>query len=125
MFLLWIREFAPLEERASAILSRMREIPRILRDGARNLENCPQLFVNLGIEMTDGCVSFIQDLLPKLSAEVPGIRRQLEDNAMKALSALQDYRQYLKTELLEKSSGDFAVGKTLFKFKLKNDHLLP
>ena len=125
MFILWIREFAPLEERASAILSRMREVPRILRDGARNLENCPQLFVNLGIEMTDGCVSFIQDLLPKLGAEVPGIRKQLEDNATKALSALQDYRQYLKTELLEKSSGDFAVGKTLFEFKLKNDHLLP
>ncbi|UCD06266.1 MAG: DUF885 domain-containing protein [candidate division WOR-3 bacterium] len=125
MFILWIREFAPLEKRASAILARMREVPRILRDGARNLENCPQLFVNLGIEMTDGCVSFIQDLVPKLGAKVPGIKKPLEDAATKALSALQDYRQYLKDELLEKSSGDFAVGKTLFEFKLKNDHLLP
>ena len=125
MFILWIREFAPLEKRASAILSRMREVPRVLRDGARNLENCPQLFVNLGIEMTDGCVSFIQDLLPKLGTKVPGIRKQLEDEATKALSALQDYRRYLKDELLERSSGDFAVGKTLFEFKLKNDHLLP
>ena len=125
MFILYIREFAPLGDRASAILSRMREVPRVLEDGVRNLANCPHMFVKLGIEMTDGCATFIQDLLPKLSAKVPAIRDQLEDAGTKALSALQEYRQYLKAELLEKSIGDFAIGKTLFEFKLKNDHLLP
>jgi len=125
MFILFIREFAPLEERASAILSRMREVPRVLEDGARNLENCPRLFVNLGIEMTDGCASFIMEVLPKISATVPKISKQLEEAATRALAALQDYRQYLKDELLGKSSGDFAIGKALFEFKLKNDHLLP
>jgi uncharacterized protein (DUF885 family) len=125
IFTLFVREFAPLEERASAVLSRMRTVPRVLEDGSRNLEDCPQLFVNLGIQMTDGCTSFIQDLVPKLGMKIPKIKRQLEDAGEKALSALQQYRQYLENELLPRSSGDFAIGRALFEFKLKNNHLLP
>ncbi len=124
MFILFVREFAPLEDRASAIVSRMREVPRVLEDGARNLENCPQLFVNLGIEMTDGCTSFIQDLMPKLGTKVPKMKQQLEAAGRKALSALQRYRQYLEAELLNKTKGDFAVGGELFDFKLKTNHML-
>jgi uncharacterized protein (DUF885 family) len=124
IFILFVREFAPLEERASAIVSRMHEIPRVLEDGAKNLENCPQLFVNLGIEMTDGCTSFIQDLVPRLGTKVPKIKQQLEDTSKKALSALQQYRQYLEIELLNKTKGDFAVGGELFGFKLKTNHML-
>lgn len=125
MFVLFVREFAPLEERASAIVSRMRQVPRVLRDGTRNLENCPQLFVKLGIEMTDGCSSFIQGLIPTLGTEVPGVKKELEAASGKALSALNQYRQHLIEKLLGRSSGDFAIGRELFEFKLKNDHLLP
>lgn len=125
MFILSVREFAPLEERAQAIVSRMKQVPRVLKDGAKNLKNCPQLFVKLGIEMTDGCSSFIQDLIPKLLTKVPGTKKQLEDAGKKALSALQQYRRHLTDEFLDRSSGDIAIGAELFEFKLKNDHLLP
>ena len=124
MFILFMREFAPLEERASAVLSRMRAVPRVLEDGSKNLEDCPPLFVNLGIQMTDGCTSFIQHLVPNLGTKVPRMKQQLEDAGKSALSALQQYRTYLKDELLPKSSGDFAIGRALFEFKLRNNHLL-
>jgi uncharacterized protein (DUF885 family) len=125
MFILFVREFAPLEERATAILSRMQEVPRVLGDGAKNLADCPRLFVTLGIQMTDGCISFIQGLVPKLATNVPGLRQELEVASEKALTALQRYREYLEKDLLNRSTGEFAIGRTLFDFKLKNDHMLP
>ncbi|UCF71253.1 MAG: DUF885 domain-containing protein [candidate division WOR-3 bacterium] len=125
MFLLFVREFAPLSERTSAILSRLRNVPRVLEDGKRNLADCPRLFVTLGIQMTDGCVSFIEDLIPKLCTSVPALKHELEAASGKAFRALQDYRQYLEKDLLPRSTGEFAIGPELFNFKLKNDHMLP
>ncbi|UCG30400.1 MAG: DUF885 domain-containing protein [candidate division WOR-3 bacterium] len=124
MFILSVREFAPLGERSSAILSRMRQVPHVLKEGIKNLDDCPRLFVTLGMEMTNACISFIEDLTPGLINSIPGLKKKIEDASREAISALQQYRQHLETELLQKSRGDFAIGSTLFDFKLKNDHML-
>ena len=125
LHILFLREFAPIEERAAAILSRMKQIPRFLRDSKRNLKDAPQIFTKLAIETNNGGQHFLQTIAAKLSDLVPAIASDIEKASKEAAAAIADYGHFLETELLPKSKGAFAIGAEYFNFKLKTDHMLP
>jgi uncharacterized protein (DUF885 family) len=125
LHILFLREFAPIEERAAAILSRMRQIPRFLRDSRKNLRDAPQIFTRLAIETNVGGQNFLQTISAKLSDAVPAIAADIEKASKEAAAAIADYGDFLKNELLPKSRGEFAIGADHFNFKLKADHMLP
>ena len=125
LHILFLREFAPIEERAAAILSRMKQIPRFLKDSKRNLKDAPPIFTNLAIETNMGGRDFLQTISAKLSDAVPAIAVDIDKARKEAGTAIADYGHFLENELLPKSNGEFAIGTEHFNFKLKTDHILP
>jgi uncharacterized protein (DUF885 family) len=125
LHLLFLREFAPIEERAGAILSRMKQIPRFLQDASRNLKEAPRIFTTLAIEVNDGGHNFLKTLTAKLGVLTPRFASELEKASCDAAAAINAYGDFLKHELLPKSKGEFAIGEQHFNFKLKTDHMLP
>ncbi len=125
LHILFLREFAPIEERADAILSRMQQIPRFLGDSKRNLHDAPRVFTALAIEVNEGGQNFLKAITQQLSTVVPRIAPYLQQASREAATALSDYGDFLEHDLLPKSTGDFAIGSDHFNFKLKTDHMLP
>ena len=123
--ILFLREFAPIEERARAILSRMKQVPRFLQDGKRNLQDTPRIFTELAIEVNEGGLILLGTMTAKLSRLVPALASELEKAREHASSAILAYGDFLRADLLPKSTGEFAVGTTHFNFKLRTDHMLP
>jgi len=125
LHILFLREFAPIQERTAAILSRMKQIPRFLQDSKRNLEGAPYIFTKLAIEITEEGQNFLKTITAKLSTMVPELASDLEKASREAAAAIDAYGDFLKNELLPKSTGDYAIGSDHFNFKLRKDHMLP
>lgn len=125
IFILAIREFAPLEDRVRSLLSRLSQVPRVLEEGRANLRDSPEVFTKVAIEETKGGIRFLEGLIPKLAEKVAGLKEELLAANGDALAAVRCYLEFLKEEWLPASKGDFAIGKDLFDFKLRTDHILP
>ncbi len=123
--ILFLREFAPIEERAAAILSRMKQMPRFLQDAKRNLADTPRVFTQLAIDVSAGGQNFINTMATDLASLVPAMAEDLSAARGKAIAAMVDYTEYLKNDIIPRSSGTFAVGSEYFDFKLKTNHMLP
>ena len=65
-------EYAPLEERARRIVSKLRQTPRLIEAAETNIQDPPGIFIKLGAEAFDGVGTFIEGDLPRAF-------RQLED----------------------------------------------
>ncbi len=125
LFILFIREFAPIEKRAEAFLSRMKKIPQMLQNAQHNLKDSPIIFTKLAIEEIDSGRSFFKSVVPQLEHLVPRLKSELEEASTKASAAFEKYKTFLMAEHLPKSQGDYAIGRDLFNFKLDKDHMLP
>ena len=125
LHILFLREFAPIKERAAAILSRMKQIPRFLQESKCNLEDAPDIFTKLAIEISKGGQIFLRVITEKLKTMVPELASDLEKAGKEAMAAIDAYGDFLKNELLPRSTGDYAIGPDHFNFKLKTDHMLP
>jgi uncharacterized protein (DUF885 family) len=123
IFMLVVREFAPLEERVKSISERLSQVPRVLEQARENLKNPPRIFTQIALETARGGVGFYGHVIPQLAETVPSIKSEVEKRSQAAANALEDYAKYLEC-LLEESKGDFAVGKELFDLKLKREHFL-
>ena len=68
VYLLIIRDSLPEEDKNKAILNRIRETPRVLEEGMKNLgqgENIPLVWTEIGLDMTRSAKPFSRELSPK------------------------------------------------------------
>ena len=123
-FALLLREFAPFEERASSMLSRMREIPNMLRMSKANIPDPPRVFVDVAIEVLRGGVAFFRNAVPKIAAEVPTLQNDLLKANDAAISAFDEYERWLREAVLPHADGRFAVGRDVYEQLLDVEHRL-
>jgi uncharacterized protein (DUF885 family) len=120
------RDFAPLEERTWNVVARIMEIPRILQDARTNLENPPHAYTEIAIDQSAGLVRFLANLVP---AQVKGIRdpvlqEEFDHHLAQAVSAANDFHDWLKSDLLARSNGDFRLGAENYSKKLLYDEMV-
>lgn len=123
-----MRDFAPLRTRMKSLLARLKQVPRFLREGQENLKkgsNMPAVWTQIGIETTVGGKQFFEKMIPVFARKVPGLKEQILTANRKALAAFDDYEKFLRSRLVPKSKGRFAVGKKHFDFLLSVHHQLP
>ena len=58
-------DYAPLAERARRVLSKLRQVPRLIQAARDNIKDPPGIFVKVGIESMRGALRFIDDDLPR------------------------------------------------------------
>lgn len=126
VFLLLVKEFAPLEERLEKVLGRLRAIPGVLAQGKENIEpeKVPPVWNQVALESAQQGLGLFTTLIPALAQQAPKLAPQLNEASQRAAQALQDYAGFLQEKVAPKANGDFAVGKELFEELLHENHML-
>jgi uncharacterized protein (DUF885 family) len=116
---------APYDEAHShEILTRIENIPPILEQAMRNLDNPPAPFASVAIQALDG----IRDRLRKMASALSGLttlkQDQLNGACEPAADALQKFQQQLKQKL-PKLPQQTALGREAYVWFLRNVALMP
>ena len=124
-YFLLFREFAPLEQRLEATLSRLRGIPGLLAQGRANVTEPVRVFVETNIETARGGLLFFLGVVPAFieQASSPALKRDLAEANAKAIEAMRDYVASVEA-LLPSCKPDFAIGRELFDYLLQRRHLM-
>jgi len=112
-----IRDFAPLDERARSLVSRLRQAPRVLKQARANLDTCPRAHVETAIEQAAGVRVLLQRDLPDALSELgdASLRAEFEDALRAATDALDAFAAWLKDDLLPRSDAPYAYGPDRFR----------
>lgn len=130
IYYLSLRKSLTHEQKALAIIERLKQIPATLTVAKENLskgENIPEIWTKMAIEMAQGGIAFLNHLVDeqiKIEA-IPTLKTELENSGKKAVKAINKFKDFLEIDLLFKSNGNFAVGKEIFNFLLNKSMHLP
>ncbi|MGD2206055.1 MAG: DUF885 domain-containing protein [Anaerolineae bacterium] len=127
VFLLIMIEFAPLVDRLKSALGRMREIPRLLKEGQQNIvpAKVPRVWAEIALEQTQQADSLFMGLLPALASQaLPELQASVGQAGQAAALAVQAYADFIKNDVLPHAAGDFAAGRELFDEKLREEHMV-
>ena len=120
------RKFAPPEQRLRKLIAREKGMPAALQEARKNIENPPLIYTQIAIDQIDGNRSFFQ-------TAVPGAFTEVQDKALLAefkgandavIAALAEYKKWLQTDLLKRSTGTFAFGEETYRKKLAADEMI-
>jgi len=113
---LLIKDFAPKETRVAAATARLRQVGLVCADARVKLDRPPKLWTEMAIDDVQGALEFLKEL-PNLG-DVP------EEALQSARTAFAGYHEWLKLDLLPRSTGSIVYGRDAFEFRLQKGHLL-
>ena len=125
-FSLMEREFASPNERLRSLIAREQQMPHVLDEARKNLENPPQVYTEIALEQLPGDVSFFQNDVPEafIKATDAGLKAQFATTNAAVIAALRSYEQWMRADLLPRSHGDFRFGADTFTKKLAYDEMV-
>jgi uncharacterized protein (DUF885 family) len=125
-FSLMERKFAPPNERLRSVIAREKLMPSRLDQARANLKNPPRVSTEIAIEQLPGIISFFEKDVPSAFADAkdPALKAEFAQTNAAVIAALKSYLDWLKTDLLPKSTGDFRIGADNFAKKLKYDEMV-
>lgn len=126
--ILLMRDFAPREQRYQSLISRLKQIPRLLieaKDNLQGADSIPPVWLNIATEKASSAQRFFSEVILQVSGEIAPLKNDLLAGATLASKAFIDYQDFLENELSAKSQGDFASGKEYFDFLLREYHMVP
>jgi uncharacterized protein (DUF885 family) len=125
-FTLMERKFASPDERLRSLIARERQMPALLSDARVNLKNPPRIFTEIAIEQLPDIISFFEHDVPAAfdDAKDPALKAGFAETNGTVIAALKSYLDWLKTDLLARSNGDFRIGAETFSKKLKYDEMV-
>ena len=125
-FVLMERKFAPPDDRLRSLIAREKQMPALLAAAHANLKNPPRIFTEIAIEQLPGDISFFQHDVPDAFADAknPAVKAEFAKSNAAVIAALNDYLQWLKSDVLARSNGDFRIGADAFQKKLLYDEMV-
>jgi len=116
-------EYAPLAERARRVLSKLRQVPRLIGSARDNVKDPPGIFVKVGLESMRGTLRFIDEDLPRAFGDLSDLHLlgDLADASTEATRSIGAYVEYLEKDLAPRSKGSFRLGRDRFEQKLRLD----
>ena len=124
VFVLLARDFAPEAERAKSALSRLERLPDVVTSAKTNLKDPPELWVKIGLESAKGAKPFFVEIKAKLDAALPTEKARVALAIKRADAAYVEYARFLEHDLMKRSKKEFASGRGLFEFLLREDFFL-
>jgi uncharacterized protein (DUF885 family) len=120
IYSLLARDFAPLRDRLPAVAKRLEKIPAIFEAARTNLTRSPSIWREIAIEETDGATDFLRQTVGPIAKE----HGSLDSALAAAIAATDAYGRFLRDDFTQSNGMPFAIGRELFDFKLKREHLL-
>ena len=114
-------EYAPLAERARRIVSKLRQVPRLVQAARDNIKDPAGIFVKVGLESMRGTQRFIDEDLPRAFSRLDDLHilGDLADASTEASASIGTYIEYLEKDLAPRSKGSFRLGRERFQEKLR------
>jgi uncharacterized protein (DUF885 family) len=110
----------PARARAAELREILARVPDRLATGRRNLKQPPRRFTEAGIFGTAGTIESLRadtaNLVDRLEGQDEGLRQSVDT----AVAALQEYEQFLREDLLPRSTGEWAIGKEHYDYILQH-----
>jgi uncharacterized protein (DUF885 family) len=114
-------DYAPKDVRLGHIISRIGQIPRLLREVQTYIDNSDPIFVSTAIDENDGNIDMIENTIGKELEGNAALKAAFDKVAPNAVQALKDYSKWLKKDLAKKPNDrSWRLGQDLYaqKFKL-------
>lgn len=110
--LLLLLDYAPLPERARAIVSRLERFPALVEAARVNIEGPPRPYVEVALITYRGWPRFLREDLTQALAEIddPAFQARFQEARDDAIAAIEGYASHLEREMLPIASGEFALG---------------
>ncbi len=126
IYFLMSRKFAPADERLRSAVAREKKIPGILALAHDNLNNPPRIYTEIAIQQLPGIIAFYEKDVPLAFAEAkdPEVKAEFAKSNAEVMAALTKYEEWLKTDLLPRSNGDFRIGAENFSKKLQYEDMV-
>ena len=126
VFLIMRRDFAPAADRLRSIISREREIPRVLDAARQNISNPPRIYTQVALQQMPDNIKFFQRDVPGAFRAVhdPKLLAEFKASNDAAIAAMSKYQDFMRTDLLPVSNGDFRLGTEDFRKKLLYDEMV-
>jgi uncharacterized protein (DUF885 family) len=126
VYLLIIRDFAPLPERMKSILARVQKIPGVLADSRELVDpvEVPKVWAEIALETCQRSAGLIAGFIPMLAQATPELMGDVSAAAQAAAAALQEHATWIEETILPVAAGDFAVGEELFNEILAENHMV-
>jgi uncharacterized protein (DUF885 family) len=115
--------YAPEEDRARRVLSKLRQAPRLIQAARDNVKDPPAIFLKVGVETLRGVMTFIDQELPRAFTSVDDMHllADLADASAEAVQAVGGYVQYLEAQVRPRARASFRLGRERFEEKLRHE----
>ncbi len=116
-----IFDYAPEQERARRILSKLRQTPRLIQAARDNVKEPPAIFVKVGLDTLRGVMSFINTDLPRAFHSLDDLHllADLADASTEAVESIGEYVDYLENDVRPRAKASFRLGRDNFEQKLR------
>jgi len=113
--------YAPQTERARRVVSKLRQVPRLVQAARDNIKEPPGIFVKVGLETWRGVLRFIESDLPRAFSGLDDLHilGDLADTSTEAAGAIKAFIDYLENDLAPRAKASFRLGRDRFEQKLK------
>jgi uncharacterized protein (DUF885 family) len=113
--------YAPEADRARRIVSKLRQVPRLVQAARENIKEAPGIFVKTGLESWRGILKFIDSDLPRALASLDDLHilGDLADTSAEASASVKGYIEYLENDLAPKAKASFRLGRDNFEKKVR------
>ena len=113
--------YASPTDRARRVLSKLRQVPRLLQAARDNVGDPPGIFVKSGLETLRGVRRLVDDDLPKAFADVDDMHLlgDLADASTEAGTALTAYIEHLEQEVAPRARASFRLGRSMLEERLR------
>ena len=121
LFLPLTQTYAPHDVRVGHVLSRMQQIPRLLKQVKPYLTDADPVWVSTAVEENAGNIDLIENTLAQEIPVGSPLKAQYDEAAPPAIAALNDFSRWLQNDLGKRPSKlTWRLGKELYdqKFKL-------
>lgn len=115
IFPIYSGQYAPFEERISAIISRLNEVPRLCDEYKKLLTKPIKLWINMAKTSIDSTIVFLDSIIESSNKFIKkDLISELKKSTDIAKNSLKDYKEFLDLKL-EDAIDDFAIGSEKFK----------
>ena len=125
-FSLMERKFAPPDDRLRSLIAREKLMPSRLDQARANLKNPPHIYTQIALEQLPGIISFFEKDVPSAftDAKDPALNAEFKQTNAAVIASLKSYLDWLQSDLLPKSQGDFRIGADTYAKKLEYDEMV-
>ncbi len=115
--------YAPEDERARRVFSKLRQTPRLIQAARENVKEPPGIYVKVALETLRGVQKFIEHDLPRAFSGLDDLHLlgDLADASVEAADAITSYMDYLEQEVAPRARASFRLGRERWEKKLKLD----